>query len=174
MSPGSGSGTGQRRALAGRAPPRQAGVSLLEALVAAAVLALGLHGALRLGWLGQHMGHDTAELLQAYPLALQALECDAAGGDGCVDEQEVLMQGTRYRLSLTRQDGPSPGMQRLLATVQWQGAFAQSSLTTPALSPPATSPPAISPPASPAPAARQVQLWREVAQVPRWHGVSSP
>lgn len=169
MSPRPGSGPDPWRCVAGRMPPRQAGVSLLEALVAAAVLALGLHGALRLGWLGQHMGHDTAELLQAYPLALQALECHAAGGDGCVDEQELLLQGTRYRLTLTRQDGPSPGMQRLLVTVQWQGAFAQSPLAAPALSPPATSPPG-----SPAPAARQVQLWREVARVPRWHGVSSP
>ena len=156
---------------------RQNGLSLLEALVAAAVLALGLHGALRLGLQGLQLGRETTERLQAQQLALHSLECHAGGWDeasaDCAAERQVLLQGVRYQVSLTRETGAAPGLERLLATVRWQGALpaapAPDGLSD-ALPGTNTAVPAGSSDA----ADQRLQLWREVAQVPRWVGVSLP
>ena len=147
------------------APSAQRGISLLETLIAAGVLALGLHGALRLGLQGLQMGQETAEQLHARHMALQLLECHALPWPDCSTERQVSWQGTPYRAWLQRQAGEVPGTERLLATVQWQGVL-------PAVGSPGTGTDG-SPPA-PGQAVHQVQLWREQAAVPHWHGVSSP
>lgn len=148
----------------------QRGVSLLEALVATAVLALGLHGALRLGVQGLQLGQETAEQLQARQLALQMLECHALPWPDCSAERSLLLQGTRYSVTLIRQAGTVQGVERLQARVQWQGVLppvpgaAAGTAGTAAAGPVVSAPEAV----------HQVLLWREVAQVPRWVGVSSP
>lgn len=145
----------------------QRGVSLLEALLASALLALGLHGALRLGVQGLQLGQETAEQLQARQLALEMLECHALPWPDCSTEQEVLWQGTRYRISLTRPPGTVPGVERLQARVQWQGVLPATGAKAGANAGANAGPDGD-------PASQQVLLWREVAPVPRWVGVSSP
>lgn len=160
QSPGPSSGPSR-----GKPPLRQQrGISLFETLIAAGLLALGLHGALRLGLQGLQMGQETAEQLHARHLALQLLECHALPWPDCSTEREVTWQGTRYRVWLQPQTGEVPGTERLLATVQWQGVLPAMGGAAPA----ATASPA--PPEAP----QQVQLWRERAAVPHWLGVSSP
>lgn len=156
---------------------RQGGLSLLEALVAAAVLALGLHGALRLGVQGLQLGRETTERLQAQQLALHSLECHAGGWDetdeDCAAERQVLLQGVRYQVSLTREAGAAPGLERLQVTVRWQGVLpAASAPGGPSSALPGTD--TTGPAGSSDVSAQRLQLWREVAQVPRWRGVSSP
>lgn len=160
---------------AGPAPPitrrsPQRGVSMLEALVAAAVLALGLQGALRLGMQSLQLGQETAEQLQARQLALQMLECHALPWPDCSAERSLLLQGTRYSVTLIRQAGAVQGVERLQARVQWQGVLPPVPGAAAGTAGTAAAGPVVSAPE----AMQQVLLWREVAQVPRWVGVSSP
>ena len=157
-----------RQRMPGRLHSQQ-GLGLLEALVASAVLALGLQGALRLSMQGLQWGRSTGEQLQAQQLALQTLECHAAGWDDCPAERQVQRQGTRYQVTLTRQATAAPGVERLIATVRWQGVLPAS--TTAAVG---AGKDAAELPGSTDGQGQRLQLWREVASVPRWVGVSSP
>lgn len=134
---------------------RQQGASVLEALVASALLALGLSGAAHLGWQSLQLGDETRERAWARQLAQDLLECHALGWPDCPLEQDRNIQGIRYQLQVVRSAPQALPLDRWQVTVQWQG---------------------ITSAAGPDPAAdgrQELQLWREVAQVPRWVGVSS-
>lgn len=135
----------------------QRGLSLIEALVASAVLALGLTGALRLVSQTLQLGAESREQLQARRLAQNLLECHALPWPDCPSTVEEQLQGTRYRVEFERQPHPAKPLDRLQVTVRWQGVL-----------------PAAASNEGAAPGEMQLHLWRQVARVPRWVGVSSP
>jgi Tfp pilus assembly protein PilV len=163
-----------RRTVLARGHPQQ-GLGLLEALIASAVLALGLQGALRLSLQGLQWGQETGERLQAQQLALQSLECHAAGWADCHAVQQVQHPGTLYQVTLTRQATAAPGVERLLATVRWQGVLSASAAAAGAAGAASEAGAGTAgPPGNAEDQEQRLQLWREVATVPRWLGVSSP
>ncbi|MFM8756155.1 MAG: hypothetical protein ACKODU_03905, partial [Limnohabitans sp.] len=81
---------------------RQQGASVLEALVASALLALGLSGAAHLGWQSLQLGDETRERAWARQLAQDLLECHVLGWPDCPLEQDRNIQGIRYQLQVLR------------------------------------------------------------------------
>jgi type II secretory pathway component PulJ len=133
----------------------QSGSTLLEALVASAVLALGLSGAAHLGWLSLQMGAESREKALARQLAQDLLDCHATGWPDCPMLQDLNLLGTRYQLQVVRTSHPSLPAERWQVTVDWQGVMPAAK------------------PAAHGDGRQQLQLWRETALVPRWVGVSS-
>jgi len=139
----------------------EAGLSMTEALVASAVLALGLSGALRLGGQALQLGTETREQLQARQLAQNLLECHALPWPDCGLAPESTVNGTVYRAELERQPHPTLPLDRLQVSVRWQGVLPAPGLGPGLLGEAASS-------------EMKLQLWLDVARVPRWVGVSSP
>ena len=135
----------------------QHGLSLIEALVASAVLALGLTGAWRLGSQALQLGTESREQLQARRIAQNLLECHALPWPDCPTTGEERLHGTLYRVEFERLADPARPLDRLQVTVRWQGML-----------------PAVDTPGGLETGEIRLQLWRQVARVPRWVGVSSP
>ncbi|MBP6277111.1 MAG: prepilin-type N-terminal cleavage/methylation domain-containing protein, partial [Limnohabitans sp.] len=77
---------------------RARGMALVEALVASAVLGIGLAGATRLTWHALQTATDTRQHTVAQALGVNAMECLQSGLSPCEMTQEVTVQGTRYSL----------------------------------------------------------------------------
>jgi len=135
----------------------QRGLSLVEALVASAVLALGLTGAVRLGSQALQLGTESREQMQARLLAQNLLECQALPWPDCPTSSEQRLQGTLYRIEFARLPDPALPLDRLQVTVRWQGVLPAADTAT-----------------GHASGESHLQLSRQVARVPRWVGVSSP
>lgn len=139
----------------------QRGLSVVEALVASAVLALGLTGALRLGSQALQLGTESREQMQARLLAQNLLECQALPWPDCPSGGEQRLQGTLYRIEFERLPDPALPLDRLQVTVRWQGVLPAVDTATDVGTGMGTG-------------EMRLQLWRQVARVPRWVGVSSP
>lgn len=99
------------------ASARPVGMALVEAMVASAVLAIGMLGAARLGLHAQASLQETRALAHAQSLASQALDCALAVQSSCPNTS-TLHAGMRYTVSVERSDLGS-GLQALQATVEW-------------------------------------------------------
>lgn len=97
----------------------QRGAALLEAVMAAAVLGLGLLGAARLTahavGTAQQLQHD----LQAQALANDTLDCALAQTLPCPSANPVTVQGRVYRIEWQRQ-ATAPHVFDLHVRVRWQ------------------------------------------------------
>ena len=95
----------------------QNGMALIEALVASAVLGMGLLGATQLTLKAMQTATDTRQRGVAQMLAQEAMDC-ALSGASCPTQDSVQVQGVRY----TRQTRMAPrgnGLQDIQVTVQW-------------------------------------------------------
>lgn len=72
------------------------GMALLEALVASAVLGIGLAGATRLTLHTLQTASDTRQYTLATTLAVDAMECLQSGRALCKMDQTITLQGTAY------------------------------------------------------------------------------
>ena len=135
----------------------QRGLSLVEALVASAVLALGLTGAVRLGSHALHLGPDSRPQRRACQPPHLPPECQALPWPDCPTSSEQRLQGTLYRIEFARLPDPALPLDRLQVTVRWQGVLPAADTAT-----------------GHASGESHLQLSRQVARVPRWVGVSSP
>jgi type II secretory pathway pseudopilin PulG len=98
---------------------RLQGMALIEALVASAVLGIGLAAATRLTLHTLHTASDTRQRTVALALALDAMDCHQSGRTGCALQVSNTVQGTAYRLQVQLQTRPGLAMEDLLVRVQW-------------------------------------------------------
>ena len=102
-------------------PAQQHGMALVEALIASAVLAIGLLGAAQLALKSQQTATENRQNTVGQMLALEAMDCLQAQAHtpntACSAQQSFVVQGTRY----TRQVQTSPQGQStdLLVQVSW-------------------------------------------------------
>lgn len=139
-------------------PAHQQGMALVEALIASAVLAIGLLGAAQLALKSQQTATENKQHTVGQMLALEAMDCLQGQAQAqtptaaCPAQHSILVQGTRY----TRQAQTSPQGQStdLLVQVSWPNrrvGGASSDHSDPQIS------------------------WRSsVSNLPSWVGVSSP
>lgn len=144
--------------------PRSAGqgMALIEALVASAILGIGLAGATRLTLQTLHIASDTRQHTVAQALGLSAMECHQSGRTGCELQQVTTLQGTRYTVTSLLQARTGLALLDIEVRVQWQSLTpAQPSATS------APSPETVS-------GQRQLVLYGSRDEVPAWLGVSLP
>ena len=137
-------------------PAQQHGMALVEALIASAVLAIGLLGAAQLALKSQQTATENRQNTVGQMLALEAMDCLQAQAHTpnapCPAQHSIVVQGTRY----TRQAQTSPKGQStdLLVQVAWPNrrvGGASSDHSDPQIT------------------------WRSsVSTLPSWVGVSSP
>lgn len=94
------------------------GVAMVEALVACALLALGLLGATRLSTHALAAARQTRQAEQAHALAADALECAVARQSPCPEAASVTLAGTRYEVRL-QHALLSPALTEVEVQVQW-------------------------------------------------------
>lgn len=97
---------------------QEQGMALIEALVASAVLGIGLLGATQLTLKATQTASDTRERGVAQLLALESMDC-ARSGSGCASQDSVQVQGVRYTRVLRSTPSAVPGLQDIQVTVQW-------------------------------------------------------
>lgn len=132
--------------------PFQTGMAMVEALVASAVLGVGMMGAVQLTTQGLQTATDTRQRLLAHGLAMDAMECHQSLRADCPVNDQTTAQATPFtrRVELTPRAGMS--LTDITVTVQWPG-IAQ---------------------AGNAGVTRQLVLRSSRAAVPVWVGVSLP
>lgn len=122
------------------------GMAMVEALVASALLAIGLLGATRLSTYALHAALQTRQDMQAHQLAMEALDCAVARLPTCPANTERVLQGSRYRLALSRSPLDT-ALDNVQVQVQWTGADGR---------------------------AQSLQRQTRVSGLPDWLGLSSP
>ena len=122
------------------------GMAMVEALVASALLAIGLLGATRLSTYALHAALQTRQDMQAHQLAMEALDCAVARLPICPASTERELQGSRYRLALSRIPLDAT-LDEIQVQVQWTGADGR---------------------------AQNLQRQTRVSALPDWLGLSSP
>lgn len=101
------------------------GMALVEALVASALLAVGLLGATRLTTHALHAALQTRQNVQAHSLAVEALDCAVARLTPCPAATRQTLQGRDYTLTLTSSPMDAT-LSDIQAQVQWTDAGGQS------------------------------------------------
>ncbi|WP_295552864.1 hypothetical protein [Limnohabitans sp. Rim8] len=94
-------------------------MALIEALVASAVLGIGLVAATRLTLYTLNTASDTRQHTLALTLALDAMDCHQSGRSGCPLQTSVKIQGTTYSLQSQLQMRPGLALEDLQVRVQW-------------------------------------------------------
>jgi len=98
---------------------RQAsGMAMVEALVASALLGLGLLGATRLTTHALDAALRTRQEVQASALAAEALDCAVARRDPCPASTQRQQHGTTYTVSVQRTPVDA-NLTAVQAQVQW-------------------------------------------------------
>lgn len=137
--------------------PGERGMALIEALVASAILGIGMMGATQLATQGLLAATDTRQSLAAHSLALDAMDCHQSDRAGCPMDDRISLQGSTY--SRQSQLSPRPGLALvdITVTVQWAGVARTSQGTTHS-----------------AGSNKQLVLRSSRTLVPLWVGVSLP
>ena len=104
-----------------------AGMALVEALVAASLLGLGVLGASRLTVTALNTALQTREQEQAQAFAREALDCAVARTLPCPRASRVDWQGTSFTVAL-EQNPLGPHLTQFTARVAWQGAAGPQSI----------------------------------------------
>ena len=94
-------------------------MALIEALVASAVLGIGLVAATRLTLYTLNTASDTRQRTVALTLALDAMDCHQSGRAGCPLHISATVQGTTYSLQSQVQTRPGLALEDLQVRVQW-------------------------------------------------------
>jgi type II secretory pathway pseudopilin PulG len=103
----------------GMSERRAQGMALIEALVASAVLGIGLAAATRLTLHTLHTASDTRQRTVALALALDAMDCHQSGRAACAFQASTTVQGTTFNLQSQVQTRPGLTLEDLQVRVQW-------------------------------------------------------
>jgi Tfp pilus assembly protein PilV len=138
------------------------GMALIEALVASAILGIGLAGATRLTLQTLQIASDTRQHTVAQSLGAHAMECHQSGRADCGMQEVMTLQGTRYTIQSQWQARAGVALSDIEVRVQWQslGAVKKSATLSPY---PETASPT-----------GQLVLHSSRDEVPAWLGVSLP
>ncbi len=135
------------------------GMALIEALVASAVLGIGLAGATRLTLYALQTASDTRQHTVAQALALDAMECLQSGRALCEMNREITVQGTRYTLQSQLRPRADLALVDMQVRVHWPAVGRPQTNGQNGAAPQGTS---------------QWVLHGSRDQVPAWVGVSLP
>jgi type II secretory pathway pseudopilin PulG len=94
-------------------------MALIEALVASAVLGIGLAAATRLTLHSLLTASETRQHTVALALALDAMDCLQSSRSGCSLQASTTVQGTTYRMQSQVQTRPGLALEDLQVRVQW-------------------------------------------------------
>jgi Tfp pilus assembly protein PilV len=145
-------------------PRAQQGMALIEALIASAVLGIGLVGATQLALKTLHMASASRQHSVAQHLAQEAMDCLHANAIPCPGQEVIQVHGVRY----TRQTRSTPRgdglVNDLQVSVEWTASGTRASPSSVSGSN-----------AGPGTAANTRIEWHSSAStIPLWVGVSSP
>jgi Tfp pilus assembly protein PilV len=124
---------------------KQSGMAMVEALVAASLLSLGLLGASRLTLRALDAALQTRQLEQAHALAREALDCALLQSSPCPAVASASWQGVAYTVQI-EQKSLAPGLSDIAVQVEWRSASGP----------------------------QRIQRFTRRSDVPGWLGVSSP
>lgn len=99
----------------------QKGMALIEALIASAILGIGLLGATQLTLRTFQTAIETRERHVAQILAEEAVDC-VQSGRLCANQETVEMQGIQYTREIQLAQ-LSPGLMDVRVTVSWPSSF---------------------------------------------------
>lgn len=155
----------------GQPPPGMSGrsaqgMALIEALVASAVLGIGLAAATRLTLHTLHTANDTRQRTVALALAMDAMDCHQSGRAGCALQASTTVQGTTYNLQSQVQMRPGLALEDLQVRVQWPSAGPGSGAAVEGFG--------VNSPGQAQPHMGELTLHSSRDSVPAWLGVSSP
>lgn len=128
---------------------QQSGMAMVEALVASAVLGLGLLGATRLTIHALDAALQTRQEVRARALAADALGCAIARTEPCPAAEQVTQQGVTYTVQLQRK-ALDEALAEVSVRVQWSDGRSRGQ------------------------GQRSVNWRSRVSAMPDWVGVSSP
>lgn len=138
---------------------KQSGMALIEALIASAILGIGLLGATQLTLRSLHLARENRQHTEAQHLAQEAMDCLRRPQAVCPSEEVITSQGvlfTRQSQSTFQGDGWS---RDLRVRVSWAEENAKPGKT-----------PNPSNSATP----QQIEWHSRASALPDWVGVSSP
>lgn len=167
------------RPVTGRTSQLQCGMALIEALVAAAVLGIGLVGATQLTFKALALANENRQRTMAQQLAQEAMACLHANSHtpNCPADEDIWVQGVKYtRQARSTPRGSSQGRD-LRVSVTWHHSGPQHSAhladasTAPGVSSESRSTAAQ---ASGTTATHHLEWHSSVSGLPGWLGVSSP
>jgi type IV pilus modification protein PilV len=102
-----------------RSAHTQQGMALIEALIASAVLGIGLVGATQLTLKTLHMASESRQHTVAQHLAQEAMDCLHARASVCPGEEKILVQGVRYTRQARSTARGNGQIQDLQVSVSW-------------------------------------------------------
>ncbi len=151
----------------------QTGMALIEALVASAILGVGLLGATQLTLKTLQGARENRQHTVAQQLANEAMDCMQKPLALCAPQEERLIHGVRYtRLAHSTAQGDAFSRD-LTVSVTWSGGHSPTSTSTSTSTSTATS--STAPNSNPTPAPQHRIEWHSRASsLPDWVGVSSP
>ncbi len=100
----------------------QNGMALIEALVASAILGIGMVGATQLAVQGLNTATETRQRQTAHSLALEAMDCHQTQGPACPMDDTISRAGSLYSRQTQRQPRPGLALVDITVTVQWTSA----------------------------------------------------
>ena len=140
------------------------GMALIEALVASAVLGIGMAGATRLTLYALQTASDTRQHTVAHTLAVDAMECLQSGKTDCALSDSRTVQGTTYTVQSQQQPRTALALVDLQVRVQWPAMGRNTPSTSDAPNTAAASGSRVG----------ELMLRSSRDEVPGWVGVSSP
>lgn len=132
---------------------KQSGMALIEALIASAILGIGLLGATQLTLRSLHLARENRQHTEAQHLAQEAMDCLRRPQSVCPSEEVITSQGvlfTRQSQSTFQGDGWS---RDLRVRVSWAEENAKPGKTS---------------------TPQQIEWHSRATALPDWVGVSSP
>jgi Tfp pilus assembly protein PilV len=144
-------------------PGLQQGLALVEALVASAVLGIGLLGATQLTLKTLQTARENRQHTVAQQLAQEAMDCLRRSIAQCPAEEELDLQGVRYTRQTRRTPRGDDQLIDLYVRVQWQASGASTHTTTNA-----------SPGAQAGSSRHRIEWHSSASGLTGWLGVSSP
>lgn len=138
------------------------GMALMEALVASAILGIGLAGATRLTLQTLQVADDTRQHTMAQSLGADVMACHQSGRADCGMQQVVTLQGTRYTVQSLVRARAGTALMDIEVRIQWQSLAAAKNPGMRSLSP------------ENVPSPNQLVLHSSRDEVPAWLGVSLP
>jgi type IV pilus modification protein PilV len=108
----------------------QQGLALIEALVASAVLGIGLVGATQL--MVKTIANASLNRQQtfAHQLAQEAMDCLRANAAACPAQETIERQGVRFTRQALSTPRGTPGLVDLQVSVQWSAAGTSNGLSS--------------------------------------------
>ena len=137
-------------------PHKQQGMALIEALIASAVLGIGLVWATQWTLKTLHIASESRQHTVAQHLAQEAMDCLHANTTPCFAQETIEVQGQRYDRQTRRSPRGNGLMDDLQVRVAWTASGTRASAGASPLEP------------------NHIEWHSSVSALPGWVGVSSP